>query len=142
MVSIDFPFFLIRRCNSAENDRDHPYFVALQAHPEFCSRPLNPSPPFLGLIAAACGGSVLAEQLALSEKEYTAPHPESAKVIPASEAVTDLAKGRKQAIDGIRVRGEVKEEESLETSGKMMGKVHLKENLSNGSANGLSEHLP
>ncbi len=26
---------------------DHPYFVALQAHPEFCSRPLNPSPPFL-----------------------------------------------------------------------------------------------
>jgi CTP synthase len=45
---------------------DHPYFVGLQAHPEFCSRPLNPSPPFLGLIAAACGGDVLKEQLEAS----------------------------------------------------------------------------
>ncbi|NXD32383.1 PYRG synthase, partial [Spelaeornis formosus] len=34
---------------------DHPFFIGLQAHPEFCSRPLNPSPPFLGLVAAACG---------------------------------------------------------------------------------------
>ena len=33
----------------------HPYFVAVQYHPEFLSRPLIPSPPFLGLILAACG---------------------------------------------------------------------------------------
>lgn len=32
---------------------DHPYFVATQFHPEYLSRPLKCSPPFLGLILAA-----------------------------------------------------------------------------------------
>jgi CTP synthase len=32
---------------------DHPYFVATQAHPEFKSRPLKPSPLFDGFIKAA-----------------------------------------------------------------------------------------
>ncbi|KAF7824435.1 CTP synthase-like [Senna tora] len=32
----------------------HPFFVGVQFHPEFKSRPGKPSPPFLGLIAAAC----------------------------------------------------------------------------------------
>lgn len=27
---------------------DHPFFVGVQYHPEFLSRPLRPSPPFLG----------------------------------------------------------------------------------------------
>ncbi|MFC3832508.1 MULTISPECIES: CTP synthase [Deinococcus] len=31
----------------------HPFFVALQAHPEFKSRPMRPSPPFAGFVAAA-----------------------------------------------------------------------------------------
>ncbi|WP_261663384.1 CTP synthase [Deinococcus sp. Marseille-Q6407] len=31
----------------------HPYYVALQAHPEFKSRPMRPSPPFAGLVEAA-----------------------------------------------------------------------------------------
>lgn len=31
----------------------HPYFVGTQAHPELTSRPLNPSPFFMGLIRAA-----------------------------------------------------------------------------------------
>lgn len=31
----------------------HPYYVATQYHPEYKSRPLTPSPPFLGLILAA-----------------------------------------------------------------------------------------
>ena len=31
----------------------HPYYVALQAHPEFKSRPMRPSPPFAGLVHAA-----------------------------------------------------------------------------------------
>jgi CTP synthase len=31
----------------------HPFFVATQAHPEFKSRPMKPSPPFDGLIKAA-----------------------------------------------------------------------------------------
>jgi len=33
----------------------HPFFVGLQAHPEFTSRPLKPSPPYLGLILASIG---------------------------------------------------------------------------------------
>nr|XP_019050728.1 CTP synthase [Kwoniella bestiolae CBS 10118]OCF29658.1 CTP synthase [Kwoniella bestiolae CBS 10118] len=87
---------------------DHPYFVALQAHPEFCSRPLNPSPPFLGLIAAACGSNVLSEQIANNENGgYVDPHPEESKIVPASDAYTEQGKGKRQAVDGIRVRGEV-----------------------------------
>lgn len=34
---------------------DHPYFVATQYHPEYLSRPLKPSPPFMGLILASVG---------------------------------------------------------------------------------------
>lgn len=34
---------------------DHPYYVAVQFHPEYLSRPLKPSPPFLGLILASVG---------------------------------------------------------------------------------------
>jgi len=33
--------------------KNHPYFVATQAHPEFKSRPLSPAPLFNGLIKAA-----------------------------------------------------------------------------------------
>ncbi|XP_074587693.1 uncharacterized protein LOC141843536 [Curcuma longa] len=33
----------------------HPYFVCVQFHPEFKSRPGKPSAVFLGLIAASCG---------------------------------------------------------------------------------------
>lgn len=52
----------------------HPYFVGLQAHPEFCSRPLNPSPPFLGFVAAACGAQELREQCE-RQSEFVPPHP-------------------------------------------------------------------
>lgn len=33
----------------------HPYYVGTQFHPEYLSRPLKPSPPFLGLILASVG---------------------------------------------------------------------------------------
>ena len=33
--------------------KDHPYFVATQAHPEFKSRPSRPHPLFVGLVRAA-----------------------------------------------------------------------------------------
>jgi CTP synthase len=33
----------------------HPYYVGVQYHPEFKSRPLQPSPPFHGLVLAATG---------------------------------------------------------------------------------------
>ena len=33
----------------------HPFYVGCQFHPEFNSRPLDPSPPFHGLLLAASG---------------------------------------------------------------------------------------
>ncbi|EJD43400.1 CTP synthase [Auricularia subglabra TFB-10046 SS5] len=62
---------------------NHPYFVGLQAHPEFCTRPLDPSPPFLGFVAAACGANVLEEQAAYQAKHYRPPHPQGAMVSEA-----------------------------------------------------------
>src|SRR5687768_16918150 len=35
--------------------KDHPYYVGIQFHPEYLSRVLSPSKPFLGLVAASCG---------------------------------------------------------------------------------------
>ena len=33
----------------------HPFYVAVQYHPEYISRPMKPSAPYLGLILAATG---------------------------------------------------------------------------------------
>jgi len=42
----------------------HPFYVGCQYHPEFQSRPLHPSPPFLGLIMASRDdGTLLKEHL-------------------------------------------------------------------------------
>jgi len=60
--------------------KDHPFFIALQAHPEFCTRPLNPSPSFLGFVAAASDKSVLQEQIQSQLKHFKPPHPEHAMV--------------------------------------------------------------
>ena len=46
-----------KRCEIMELD-DHPYYVGTQYHPEFKSRPGRPSPPFLGLLKAACGQEI------------------------------------------------------------------------------------
>jgi CTP synthase len=43
-----------QRCEIFELN-DHLYFVGVQFHPEFKSRPGRPSPPFLGLLKAASG---------------------------------------------------------------------------------------
>lgn len=60
---------------------DHPFFVGMQAHPELASRPLNPSPPFLGLVAAASG--LLDEQMERQRKTFKPPHPQSSMVLEA-----------------------------------------------------------
>ncbi|OSX63511.1 hypothetical protein POSPLADRAFT_1069855 [Postia placenta MAD-698-R-SB12] len=62
---------------------DHPYFVGFQAHPEFCTRPLNPSPPFLGFVAASSGQTVLNEQLEYQLTHFHPPHPEGSMVSEA-----------------------------------------------------------
>jgi CTP synthase len=43
-----------QRCEIFELE-GHPYYVGVQYHPEFKSRPDRPSPPFLGLLQAATG---------------------------------------------------------------------------------------
>jgi CTP synthase len=78
---------------------DHPFFVGLQAHPEFCSRPLNPSPPFLGFIAAASGEAVLREQIEAQKVSFKPPHPENAMI--SEQALRDgehLMKYRENAL--------------------------------------------
>lgn len=35
--------------------KDHPFFVGVQFHPEYLSRVLRPSPPYLGFVAASAG---------------------------------------------------------------------------------------
>ena len=59
---------------------DHPFFVGLQSHPEFCTRPLNPSPPFLGFVSAACGSDVLEQQMTQQLQDFQAPHPKESMV--------------------------------------------------------------
>ena len=46
-----------QRCEIFELE-GHPYYVGVQYHPEFKSRPEKPSPPFLGLLMAASGKTV------------------------------------------------------------------------------------
>jgi CTP synthase len=62
---------------------DHPFFLGFQAHPEFCTRPLNPSPPFLGFVAAASGQEVLSQQFEMQLKTFKPPHPEGVMVSEA-----------------------------------------------------------
>lgn len=60
----------------------------MQAHPEFCTRPLNPSPPFLGFIAAASGTSVLKEQINSQLATFKSPHPISSMVPDSERSLT------------------------------------------------------
>ena len=46
-----------QRCEIFELE-GHPYYVGVQYHPEFKSRPEKPSPPFLGLLKAASGHAI------------------------------------------------------------------------------------
>ena len=46
-----------QRCEIFELE-GHPYYVGVQFHPEFKSRPGRPSPPFLGLLQAACDATL------------------------------------------------------------------------------------
>ncbi|CAH7683423.1 CTP synthase N-terminus-domain-containing protein [Phakopsora pachyrhizi] len=55
--------------------RGHPFYCGLQAHPEFCTRPLNPSPPYLGFVSASCDSSILKEQIEFQKMSYNPPHP-------------------------------------------------------------------
>ncbi|KAF8871124.1 CTP synthase N-terminus-domain-containing protein [Infundibulicybe gibba] len=75
---------------------NHPFFMGFQAHPEFCTRPLNPSPPFLGFIAAASGAQVFEEQLEFQRTHFTPPHPVHSMVSEA-ELKSGLGTGMEMA---------------------------------------------
>ncbi|KAI0297568.1 P-loop containing nucleoside triphosphate hydrolase protein [Multifurca ochricompacta] len=85
---------------------NHPFFAGLQAHPEFCTRPLNPSPPFLGFIAAACGEDVLEQQMVQQLQNFRPPHPKEAMI--GEQALIQgsreqlLTPGRERVLSGER----------------------------------------
>ncbi|GKT50634.1 CTP synthase [Colletotrichum spaethianum] len=56
--------------------KDHPYFVGTQFHAEYQSKVLNPSRPYLGLVAASAGclDQVIKEQLAAAKQANGAKH--------------------------------------------------------------------
>lgn len=53
--------------------KDHPYFVGVQYHPEYLSRPTKPSPPYVGLVLAASSKlkTILQnDKIKLNDKKY------------------------------------------------------------------------
>ncbi|OLP89325.1 CTP synthase [Symbiodinium microadriaticum] len=54
--------------------KDHPFFMGVQYHPEYKSRPGQPSPPFFGFVAAASEPGQVDEMLASRRKEGPNPH--------------------------------------------------------------------
>merc|ERR1719281_1298 len=43
---------------------EHPFYLAVQFHPEYKSRPGQPSPPFYGFVAASCNASNIQDVIA------------------------------------------------------------------------------
>jgi CTP synthase len=93
MIRILSNFFLTKTSNL-----DHPFFLGFQAHPEFCTRPLNPSPPFLGFVAAAAGGNILQEQFELQATNYRPPHAQPAMISEAAMKSVSEAVGAGQKV--------------------------------------------
>ena len=52
-----------------EGEHAHPFFIGTQAHPEMHSRPLEPSPLFVGLVNAALARSASRSANAVAEPE-------------------------------------------------------------------------
>lgn len=75
-----------------EGYEPHPYFVGMQAHPEFASRPLNPSPPFLGFVAAAAGGVELLEEQMKTQAQFKPPHPPSMMILESEREDAENSK--------------------------------------------------
>ncbi|XP_043224234.1 CTP synthase 1-like [Amphibalanus amphitrite] len=72
---------------------DHPYFIGVQFHPEYLTRPTRPSPPYLGLVLAACGKltSYLAKGRRLTSRyrrESTGDTSSDEELAELSQAVT------------------------------------------------------
>ncbi|CAH1800129.1 unnamed protein product [Owenia fusiformis] len=77
---------------------DHPYYVAVQYHPEYLSRPMKPSPPYLGLLLAASGKmqNYLARGCRNSPKFST-----DSDVSTSDEEIVDFASAKEGATSGL-----------------------------------------
>jgi len=53
--------------------KDHPFYLGVQYHPEYKSRPGEPSPPFFGFVAAACKPEGIKEVLQTCRKKGKNP---------------------------------------------------------------------
>ncbi|XP_073061149.1 uncharacterized protein [Primulina eburnea] len=80
---------------------DHPYFVGVQFHPEFKSRPGKPSALFLGLVAAACGQLDVLLMKGATKKPWMSNGPTTLKAY-AYDNSAKLANG---SLDGIYRNG-------------------------------------
>jgi len=78
---------------------EHPYYVGMQAHPEFCTRPLNPSPGYLGFIAAASGVQVLEEQIE-RQQSFRQPQPDRHLKMPSPLGSPVLNKMKAMQVNG------------------------------------------
>eukprot|EP00440_Ansanella_granifera_P007554 gb/GFBE01008179.1/.p1 GENE.gb/GFBE01008179.1/~~gb/GFBE01008179.1/.p1 ORF type:complete len:665 (+),score=171.46 gb/GFBE01008179.1/:1-1995(+) len=54
--------------------KDHPFYLAVQYHPEYKSRPGQPSPPFYGFVAAASNVEKVQDMLASCRRAGTNQH--------------------------------------------------------------------
>ena len=71
------------------DQRTHPYFIAAQFHPELVSRPLQPQPMFMGLIAAAiafANPQAPAESMPAEVLRWLRPPGRDVKAAPLIEA--------------------------------------------------------
>lgn len=73
--------------------------MGMQAHPEFCTRPLNPSPGYLGFIAAASGLQVLEEQIE-RQKTFKQPQPDRHLKMPSPLGSPVIAKLKDMQVNG------------------------------------------
>lgn len=91
---------------------EHPYYCGMQAHPEFCTRPLNPSPGYLGFVAAACGPEVLKEQLE-RQKTFKQPQPDRHLKMPTPMG-SPLGSPIMQKFKTMEVNGHLAKPEGIE----------------------------
>lgn len=65
--------------------KDHPFFVGVQFHPEYLSRVLRPSKPFLGLVAASAG--ILPEIMSGKRRRASSMEDEETRLIDTMKGV-------------------------------------------------------
>ncbi len=117
--------------------RDHPYFVGVQFHPEYTSRPLKPSPVYHGLLLASAGKlkSYLAKAASatLKQNQNQNSNISNSSSNSSSAALSDLGGNCDSEDTASALESEAEESTSLETGNGINGNGAA---LCNGSGNG------